>query len=212
MMSQEKIKKLESLVEVIYQENADKLPFHGWSHIQFVRGKAIEIGEQIDADVFICESAALVHDVNYMMEKNSEPEAGEDLRRSLLEQSSYSNEEIKKIEEIILEAHTANRTKDAVLSLEAQVLSDADTIFKSLPITPVLFAHKYLNETGIDIKTLAQKVVDEQAPLILNDVYFYSEFAKKKYSNWAKTNLALFTNILESLEDSAVQGLLNDDK
>ena len=81
-------------------------------------------------------------------------------------------------------------------------------LFKSLPITPIIFAHKYLLENKIDIYQLTDNVIKEQKDLVDNGVYFYTEIAKRKYLIWAKTNLALWSNVEESLSDQDVQDLL----
>jgi hypothetical protein len=57
------------------------------------------------------------------------------------------------------------RTRHRHISLEAQALSDADTLFKVLPITPVVLAHRYLAENGVTLRELADKIVGEQRPV-----------------------------------------------
>lgn len=120
--------------------------------------------------------------------------------------SGYSDEEIIKIENIIMEAHTATRNQN--ISLEGKSLSDADTLFKVLPITPVLFASNYIKQNKVDIQKLANKITSEQNKLLEEGIYFYTDLAKTKYLNWAKTNLALWNHVKESLEDNDVSEML----
>lgn len=154
----------------------------------------------------IVEAAALTHDLNYIVRPNSEPEEGKELRQKFLSKSGFTENEIEKIEAVVMESHTGTRSKK--ISSEGMVLSDADTLFKSLPITPIMFAQKYITQNKVDIYKLAQKVTSEQNPLIEKDIYFYTDYAKKKYLNWAKVNLKLWNNVVEALEDEDIKELL----
>jgi uncharacterized protein len=52
------------------------------------------------------------------------------------------------------------------------------------------------------------KIVAEQVPLKDDGIYFYSESAKKRYESWGDANLALWTCILDALEDPSVVDLI----
>jgi uncharacterized protein len=106
-----------------------------------------------------------------------------------------------RVEEIIQEARTSRR--HARISPEAMALSDGDTAFKALPTTP-LMAADYMRETESSLRALARKIVDEQAPLNRQGIYFYSESARQAYGAWGSENLALWTRVLDSLDDSQV--------
>lgn len=207
MGNREKLEKLKTSVKKLYSENSQTLLFHGWHHINFVSKKAVEFAESIQADTFFVESSALTHDLNYIVKPNSEPEEGKKLREKLLTEAGYSNDEIQRIEKIVMESHTGTRGQQ--ISEEGKALSDADTLFKSLPITPIVFASKYITQNKVDIYKLAKKVCDEQNPLIEQDIYFYIEMAKEKYLKWAKSNLALWNNVQEALQDKDVQEILS---
>ncbi|MHB8651869.1 MAG: HD domain-containing protein [Minisyncoccota bacterium] len=200
------IQKLRTVLEQLYLENSQKLLFHGWHHINFVSKKAIEFANSIGADAFIAESAALVHDINYIVEPNSEPEVGIDLRKDYLTKANYSLEEIEQIESIITESHSGTRT--AKISKEGMALSDADTLFKALPTTPIIFASKYITENKVNIGKLTNKVSSEQNKLMESGIYFYTDLAKYKYLKWAETNLALWNNVNEALMDNDVVEML----
>lgn len=206
MENNSKIEKLILNLEKIYLDKSEKLLFHGWHHIVFVKNKAVGFAKSINADLFFVESAALVHDLNYIIKVNSEPEEGKDYRRNILLDCGYSNEEINKIEEIIMESHTSIRNKN--ISDEGKSLSDADTLFKALPITPILFAINYIKQNKLDIAKLANEVIFEQNKLLDEGIYFYTDLAKNIYLKWAKTNLALWNNVKESLQDKDVIEML----
>jgi len=110
------------------------------------------------------------------------------------------------IDDVVVEAEMATRHRD--ISLEAQALSDADTLFKALPITPVLLAHRYLAENGVSLRELATKIVGEQRGVHDAGFYFYSREAAAAYSHWATANLELWQCVMEALDDPSVNELL----
>lgn len=205
-LAMEKIKNLRNSLEKLYEQNKTTLLFHGWHHIYFVAKKSVEFSESIKANTFLVESAGLVHDLNYLAGIDSEPEVGTDLRMKLLKEVGYSEEEINRIEKIILEAHTSIRGKE--ISPEGMALSDADTLFKSLPITPIMFTSKYIEEKKSNVEKLSQSIVSKQKLLFDQGIYFYTDLAKEKYMKWAEVNLNLWINVTESLKDKDVQELL----
>jgi uncharacterized protein len=203
-------KKLDTLrrnISEYYEENGKELLFHGWHHISFVQRKSIEIGRKAGANLFLVESAALVHDLNSLVKPNSHPEVAKELRGTLLQSAGYSFDEAVAIEKIIMEAHTAYRGPN--LSLEGQVLSDADSVFRILPITPVVFSGKYISQNQINLRKLAAKITSEQNPLFQSGIFFYTDFARQKYQRWAETNIELWNQISECLELDDVQDMLN---
>ena len=206
MENSSKIQRLRDSLQKLYYLQSGKLLFHGWHHITFVSKKAVEFAKSIHADVFLVESAGLVHDLNYVVRPRSEPEEGKELRQQHLREAGYTSEEILRIETIVMEEHLA--TRDAHISNEGKALSDADTLFKALPITIPIFASKYMQQTGTDIAQLAHKVTSEQNLLMEAGIYFYTDLAKQKYLHWAKANLALWNNVEEGLKDPDVVEVL----
>jgi uncharacterized protein len=194
-------------VHRLYQRPGGELPFHGWHHVEFVRAKALEFAERNQADPSVVEVAALVHDLNYLVEKDSRAAAGGRLRQRVLRHASVPAEAARWVERVVQEAETCSRGAD--ISLEAQALSDADTVFKVLPITPVVLSHRYLDETGIDLPTLAKKITTEQLPLRDQGIYFYDPEAADRYRSWASANLGLWEAITEAVQEPAVQRLLD---
>jgi uncharacterized protein len=197
---------VDALVRNLCSRYARRLPFHGWHHVSFVRAKAVQFASVNGAEVSVVETSALVHDVNYLVRRNSPAAEGGQLRRNLLSRAGIADPTADWIEQIVVEAEMANRGPD--ISLEAQALSDADTLFKALPVTPVMLSHRYLAENGITLRELADKILDEQQDKHDEGYYFYNPEAANTYSRWAATNLMLGQHIGESLEDNDVADLL----
>lgn len=172
--------------------------------------KAVEFAEYVGADVEIVEASALTHDLNYIVKPNSEPEVAQEMRAQYLSQSSFNEQELERIEGVIMESHM--RTRNAHISNEGKALSDADTLFKALPTTPILFASKYITQNKVDIYKLADKVTGEQNALMESGIYFYIDKVNDKYLPWARTNLAMWNKVKESLSDEDVIEMLDNAK
>ena len=198
---------VEHQVRDLCQRFADRLPFHGWHHISFVRAKSVEFAQVNGSDVSVVETAALVHDVNYIVHRNSSAAAGLRLRLEILAKAGVARPAARWIDRIVREAEMAVRHRE--ISLEAQALSDGDTLFKALPVTPVVLAHRYLAETGVTLRELANKIVSEQQNVHDDGYYFYNPDAAATYTRWAATNLQLWQCIKESLDDPTVEQLLD---
>jgi uncharacterized protein len=197
---------VEADVHRICTRYAARLQFHGWHHVSFVRTKAARFAVLNGAEVSVVETAALVHDVNYLVRRNSSAAAGGRLRRAILKRAGVPAHVAAWVDRIVVEAEMATRGRD--ISLEAQALSDADTLFKALPVTPVVLAHKYLEENGIGLRELANKICGEQQSVHDEGFYFYNPEAAAMYTRWASANLQLWQCIRESLDDADVSQLL----
>jgi uncharacterized protein len=176
-----------------------KVSFHGWPHVNFVAKNAHKFALELRADPVIAEIAGLVHDVNYLVNARSDAQDGADLRQKILSECGMESQTISVIEKVVVSAQTSARGRN--ISREAMALSDADTLFKALPITPVILSPLYMKETRRSLRELAEKIASEQIPLREDEIYFYSDSAKKKYENWGDANLRLWSLILESLDD-----------
>ncbi|MGM0422458.1 MAG: HD family phosphohydrolase [Pseudomonadota bacterium] len=200
------------LYNAVKQLYADSpfLPFHGWHHIEFVYKKAAVFAADLKADIPFTQSCALVHDMNYLARPGaySPPAAGKTLRQEILSKSGFDQDHIDQIETVVVTAETAVR--DAEISLEAMALADADTLFKVLPTTPILFTSRFMDQNNYNIGRLAQKIVAEQQPLIAQDIYFYSALAKDRYMGWARTHLHLWQAVQGSLADPDIAEMLKD--
>lgn len=195
-------KKLTRALEDLYRDRSKDLLYHGWHHIYFVTKKSLVFSEGLTVDLELLEAAALTHDLNYLIEPNSEPEVGAMLREEQLQNAGFIESEIHAIEAIINEAHM--RTRHANISDAAKALSDADTLYKSLPTTPVVFAGNYFIQNKVGVGPVARKIAHEQRPLMDKGIYFYTEAANKRYLHWAEVNLALWENVAEAVEDPDV--------
>jgi uncharacterized protein len=197
---------VEADVRGICARYAARLQFHGWHHVSFVRTKAARFAVLNGAEVSVVETAALVHDVNYLVRRNSAASAGSRLRLAILKRAGVPKRVALWVDRIVDEAEMATRGRD--ISLEAQALSDADTLFKALPVTPVVLAHRYLEENGIGLRELANKICGEQQNVHDEGFYFYNPEAAEMYAHWATANLQLWQCIRESLDDADVSSLL----
>jgi|AntRauTorckE6833_2_1112554.scaffolds.fasta_scaffold11505_3 uncharacterized protein len=188
--------------------NSTCLPFHGWHHIEFVYKKSAVFAADLNADIPFTQSCALVHDLNYLARPGtySAPAEGKRLRQAVLLKTGFDEDQIKQIETVIISAETAVR--DANISAEAMALADADTLFKVLPTTPLLFTTRFIEQNNYSIAKLAQKIVQEQKPLIEQDIYFYSKLAKDRYMGWAKVHLQIWAAVNESLTDPDIAEIL----
>jgi len=184
------------------------LIFHNWNHVHFVTKSAAKFAQQVNAAIELTTTAALLHDLNYFFGTTSGPEAGQQKRTEILRNHNFEAEFMFKVEETIVSAHTAYRGNS--LTLEAQCLSDADSLFKAIPVTPVLNARKYCKETGMSLRDLAEKVVSEQKPLLEKDIYFYTDYARMHYLHFAQTNLDLWTNILAWFDSDSFDEAYSD--
>jgi len=193
-------------VESLYAARHDDVPFHGWHHVEFVRAKSKEFARELGANESLVEVAALVHDLNYLVDTTTDAKRGSKLRSEVLGSAGLDQGQRRKVEHIVRQAET--RSRDADISAEAKALSDADTLFKALPITPVVLAPLYMRETGRSLRELAEKIVEEQVPKREREIYFYAPSAKDRYREWGDANLNLWTCLLQSLDDPDVVALM----
>lgn len=204
-----RVQRLRDYLEEYYKEYGQNLLFHGWHHIIFVTDKAVILAKELDADIALVEAAALTHDLNYLIDTYSRMTEGEKLREKVLLDNGYNGDEIVQITKIVNQADLQGRKEgNTELSLEAQILSDADTLFKSLPITIPVFSGRYLEQTGISLRQLSSSIVNTQLPLMEKGIYFYTEPYRQRYSSWAKHNLQLWQFVLQNLDDADTQKML----
>jgi uncharacterized protein len=194
----------------LYAHHVDDLLFHGWHHITFVTRKTVEFAAELNVDLELAEATALTHDLNYIVDVKSDVDAGSELRRDHLQKSGFTPLEISEIETAVHSGSTEFR--DANISDLAKALSDADSLFKVLPVGPMILSARYITETKVDIKTWADRIIRDQQPLLDENIYFYTATANRKYLEWAKLNLKLVKTIQESLDDPDITAFLDDCK
>lgn len=100
---------------------------HDWWHIMRVVNltKKLQISE--NADAFLCEMAALLHDVSDD-KLNIGQNNGEEVIVSWLESRYLTKETIKKITDIISTVSYKGGNNEAPKTLEAQIVQDADRL------------------------------------------------------------------------------------
>ncbi|MGG4483461.1 HD domain-containing protein [Paenibacillus illinoisensis] len=100
---------------------------HDWPHIERVTALAVELAHRMGADPFVCELAALLHDVSD--EKlNESLEAGMNKLNDWLDQQQLEPGTREAVVNIISTISYAGGQRPAVSSLEAQVVQDADRL------------------------------------------------------------------------------------
>jgi len=116
--------------EYVYQLLKDDASGHDWWHIHRVRNLAKNIAENEPEDInlFVCEMAALLHDVADGKLNNTEAE-GEKKVRNWLSQYPLTKKESHQIMEIILHLSYKGGTNKVVLSsIEGRIVQDADRL------------------------------------------------------------------------------------
>lgn len=188
--------------------HANGLPYHGMLHVLFVTKKALEFADPLGADLELVEAAALTHDLNYFVSRTSRAEAGQEMRSACLAKARFGSAEIARIEMIVVTASSKHRVDRP--SAECQALADADMLFKALPVTPIIFAREYLEEGGRSLLEMAHEIVEGQRRLLAEGQYFYSTEARRRYLGWAETNVRLWENVIEALDDVDVAQLVEE--
>lgn len=189
---------LVEMAQAMYRERSFSVPFHGWPHVRFVADKTEIYAADLSADVPFSVAAAYLHDLNYLVAAENRVKNGTDIRAQILTECGYSTAERERIEAIIEQAATSSRT--ATIVPEAMALSDGDTAFKSLSLTPLMSA-LFLIETQSSLKELATGIVEEQGRLMEQGIYFYSTAARAEFGRASELNLAQWRMVKESLTD-----------
>jgi hypothetical protein len=192
-------------IRSLLHTNRDTLRYHGWPHIRFVATHAIDFAQRHALDETLVGSAALVHDLNYIVRPNSAPSAGFGIAAEQLAAVGFPQPHIDRVAQMVNEAYTAVRGPQ--ITPEAACLSDADSLFKALPFTPLLLVRAYMQENGVTIQDMAAKIVAEQKPLLDGGHYFYLATARDRYEEWARANIMLWQRTLDALADDDLSWL-----
>lgn len=102
---------------------------HDWWHCDRVRNLALEIAknEQAGADIFICELAALLHDIADV-KLNESKQAGIDKVRNFMQQRIDDKECIDKVVTIISSISYNGGQNKPMETIEGQIVQDADRL------------------------------------------------------------------------------------
>lgn len=124
-MNQEEIIHLTE--KYVYEQLHNDASGHDWWHIVRVTRMARKIAEEEKADLFICEMAALLHDV--ADEKlNSSEEEGLNKVKDFLHSLEIDQNDSHKIMEIISTISYKGGGQPKVTTLEAMIVQDADRL------------------------------------------------------------------------------------
>jgi uncharacterized protein len=100
---------------------------HDWDHIARVRRLAVTIGRDEGADLYICDLAALLHDVADEKIAGDE-ESGLTRVRDWLIAHGAESEVIARVMDIVATMSFAGGRRPAMANLEGQVVQDADRL------------------------------------------------------------------------------------
>lgn len=124
MKRQEQLKAMEQYAKRVLDSDTTG---HDWSHIERVVNTTKTIAEAEGADLFICEAAALLHDVIDDKIVQDSTDALKELKKFLIS-IEVAPEEIEAIESIITRMSFKNHQENQELSLEGRVVQDADRL------------------------------------------------------------------------------------
>ena len=124
MKQQEQLKAMEQYAKRVLDSDTSG---HDWSHIERVVNTTKTIARAEGADLFICEAAALLHDVIDDKIVKDPAIALKELKE-FLTSIELTSEQIDAIESIITRMSFKNHKEQQELSLEGKVVQDADRL------------------------------------------------------------------------------------
>ena len=124
MKQQEQLKAMEQYAKRVLDSDTSG---HDWSHIARVVNTTKTIAKVEGADLFICEAAALLHDVIDDKIVQDPADALQELKK-FLTSIEVVPDEIEAIESIITRMSFKNHQENKELSLEGRVVQDADRL------------------------------------------------------------------------------------
>lgn len=124
MKQQKQLKAMEQYAKRVLSSDTTG---HDWSHIERVVNTTKTIAKVEGADLFICEAAALLHDVIDDKIVQDPADALQELKK-FLTSIEVVPEEIEAIESIITRMSFKNHQENKELSLEGRVVQDADRL------------------------------------------------------------------------------------
>lgn len=128
MITDRQAKILQEARDFVYAELKDEMSGHDWWHIVRVTNNAVEIATQEQADVFICELAALLHDIADG-KLNENEEVGLQKVEQWLQNHQASDAEIAHVLDIISTmSFKGGHQQKNVSTLEGQIVQDADRL------------------------------------------------------------------------------------
>lgn len=102
---------------------------HDWWHLHRVRNLAVHIGKQVNADLFIVELAALLHDIADWKFHDGDEDKGPQLAREWLETLSVDEDIVAHVCQIIRDiSFKGSGVACPMKTLEGKVVQDADRL------------------------------------------------------------------------------------
>ncbi|KAA9322728.1 HD domain-containing protein [Streptococcus anginosus] len=128
MITDRQAKILQEARDFVYAELKDEMSGHDWWHIVRVTNNAVEIATHEQADVFICELAALLHDIADG-KLNENEEVGLQKVEQWLQNHQASDAEIAHVLDIISTmSFKGGHQQKNVSTLEGKIVQDADRL------------------------------------------------------------------------------------
>ncbi|OFN55012.1 MULTISPECIES: HD domain-containing protein [Streptococcus] len=128
MITDRQAKILQEARDFVYAELKDEMSGHDWWHIVRVTNNAVEIAKQEQADAFICELAALLHDIADG-KLNENEEVGLQKVEQWLQNHQASDAEIAHVLDIISTmSFKGGHQQKNVSTLEGKIVQDADRL------------------------------------------------------------------------------------
>jgi len=160
-------KKLLNEVNIIQSKNIS----HGLEHTQRVFKMCKILGEQLDVDMDVLLSAAILHDVS--REQSNHAFIGSMKAKEILKKYDFDEDQIERIAQVI-NTHSFS-SGNSPNSLEGKILSDADKL-DALGSVGIYRAATYSQEYGRSIDDFIKHFYDK---LLNLDKLLYTEQAKK---------------------------------
>lgn len=126
MLSQAQI--IERARDFVYQALSGEGSGHDWWHIERVARMAVTLAEKEGADVFICELAALLHDMVDDKLTDNEAEALQNVKDWMMTNGVSSSDRAHIIDIITKMSFKGCNQTDKVSTLEGYVVQDADRL------------------------------------------------------------------------------------
>jgi len=193
-------KEMLSIVRNYAFNNSEKDDIHGYSHTERVYELSLQIGKKLDANLFIVEIAALLHDIgekykNETTSSKNHAELSADMASNFLNSYDFklSQEEVDNIIHCIRAHSFSNNIVPE--TLEAKILSDADKldalgaigIYRTIVFTlkkqggiPQVIEHlenKILKLKDLLHLDITRKMAEDRQQIILD---FYNKIKKEK--------------------------------
>lgn len=137
--------------EEFVKKNMKGDPGHDWSHIDRVRKNALFIANKENADLFIVELGALLHDIGDYKFHGGDEHAGSKITRKLLNSLKVDQKHIDDLCEIIDEvSFKGAKVKSKMKTLEGKIVQDADKL-DALGAIGIARNFSYAGHFGISI-------------------------------------------------------------